>query len=268
MDALGLDTRTARLEARVLAAHVLNVGPSWLIAHDTDILDAEAAVAFRALLQRRLGGEPIAYLTGVREFYGYAFEVTPDVLIPRPETELLVERALACIPRDATLDILELGCGSGCVAISLALQRPLARITAVDISPEALKIAQRNARRLHTQIEFIYSDWYAALYGRRFDLIVSNPPYVDMNDPHLGQGDLRFEPIGALSSGVAGLNALRLIIASAPHHLHPYGSLILEHGYDQAEKVQTLLDQAEMISTQTWHDLTGVARITCGKLSR
>lgn len=268
VDALGLDTRTARLEARVLAGHVLNVTHSWLIAYDNDVLDTEAVVDFRALLARRLSGEPIAYLTGVREFYGYSFKVTPDVLIPRPETELLVECALAHISQGATHEVLELGCGSGCVAIALALKSPLIHITAVDNSPAALMIAQRNAQRLNAHIEFIHSDWYKELTGRRFDLIVSNPPYVAMHDPHLAQGDLRFEPAEALSSGVAGLDALRLIIVNASHHLRPSGSLILEHGYDQAEQVQALLKQAEMTSIQSSHDLAGVARVTSGILSR
>lgn len=268
MDALDFDLRTARLEARVLAAHVLNVAPSWLIAHDTDILNTVVVVDFCALLQRRLRGEPIAYLTGVREFYGYAFEVTPDVLIPRPETELLVERALAHISKGSMHDVLELGCGSGCVAVTLALKCPRIHITAVDNSAAALTIAQRNAQRLNAHIEFIHSDWYTELGERRFDLIVSNPPYVAMRDPHLTQGDLRFEPAEALSSGSAGLDALRQIIANAQHHLSPAGSLILEHGYDQAGQVQTLLKQAEMTSIQIFHDLSGVARVTSGKLSR
>lgn len=267
MGALNLDARTARLEARVLAAHVLKVAPSWLIAHDTDPINAGALGVFCALLERRLAGEPIAYLTGVREFYGYAFEVTPDVLIPRPETELLVERALSQIPPDAAFNVLELGCGSGCVAISLALQRPRARITAVDCSVAALTLARRNAMRLNTQVEFLSSDWYVGLVGRQFDMIVSNPPYVAANDPHLGRGDVRFEPMGAFIAGIAGLDALRVIIKSAHLYLRARGSLILEHGYDQAKQVQALLELAGMTPIETWHDLSGVARISSARLS-
>ena len=267
MGALDLDARTARLEVRVLAAHVLKVAPSWLIAHDTDVLHAAAVVNFRALFERRLTGEPIAYLTGVREFYGYEFEVTPDVLIPRPETELLVERALMQIPPDVALDVLELGCGSGCVAISLALQRPRARITAVDCSVAALTLARRNAERLNTQVELLSSDWYGALVGRRFDIIVSNPPYVAINDPHLARGDVRFEPMGAFIAGIAGLDGLRVIIENAHLYLRAQGKLLLEHGYDQAEQVRSLLKSAAMDPIETWHDLAGVARVSGGRLS-
>ena len=265
--ALGLDSRSARLEARVLAAHVLNVAPSWLIAHDTDALDAASLLGFRALLDRRLAGEPIAYLTGRREFYGYIFRVTPDVLIPRPETELLVERALAHIPPNTDFDILDLGCGSGCVALSLALQRPLARITALDHNAAALEVARDNAEHLNANVEFLSSDWYSALGDRQFDMIVSNPPYVANDDVHLSEGDVRFEPTSALVSGKDGLDALRHVIQGAHSYLRAPGYLLLEHGHDQAEQVARLFTIAGMASIQIWTDLAGIPRISACKLS-
>ena len=264
---LGLDSRTARIEARVLAAHVLKVEPVWLLAHDTDIPNAAGRADFRGLLERRLAGEPIAYLTGWREFYGHALRVTPDVLIPRPETELLVERALARIPRDTGFDVLELGCGSGCIAISLALERPRARITAIDCSAAALDIARGNADRLHASVEFLTSHWYSGLVGRQFDMIVANPPYVVSDDWHLAQGDVRYEPLGALASGIDGLDALRHIVEGAHVYLRPQGHLLLEHGYDQAPAVRALLTSAGMASIETWPDMAGVLRASGGKVS-
>ncbi|HRK78074.1 MAG TPA: peptide chain release factor N(5)-glutamine methyltransferase, partial [Thiobacillus sp.] len=188
--AQGLEKREARLEARVLAAFAWKVTPAWLIAHDRDTpTDAQIAAA-DALLTRRLAGEPIAYLVGAREFYGRPFEVSPAVLIPRPDTELLVELALAHAPPGQAVEVLDLGTGSGCIAVTLALERPLAQVTALDRSPAALAVAQRNAARLDAHVEFLSSDWFAALGGRRFDLIVGNPPYIAAGDPHLGRGDI------------------------------------------------------------------------------
>ena len=264
---LGLERRDARLDARVLAAHVLRVDAAWLIAHDTDPLPAQQALAFQSLLARRLSGLPIAYLTGSREFYGRLFQVSADVLIPRPDTELLVELALARIPPDQAIDVLDLGTGSGCIAITLARERPLARVTAVDHSPAALAIAQCNAESLNARVEFLASDWFSALSGRRFDLIVSNPPYIAAADPHLAQGDVRFEPISALAAGPDGLDDLRHLIAAARAHLQPGGALLLEHGYDQAEAVRAWLRQNGIQSPQSWHDLAGVQRVSGGNLS-
>lgn len=265
--ALGLERRDARLDARILAAHVLGVDAAWLIAHDTDPLPAQQALAFQSLLARRLSGLPIAYLTGSREFYGRPFLVSADVLIPRPDTELLVELALARIPPDQVVDILDLGAGSGCIAITLALERPLARVTAVDRSPAALAIARRNAETLTARVEFLASDWFSALSGRRFDLIVSNPPYIAAADSHLAQGDVRFEPISALAAGTDGLDDLRHLITAARAHLQPGGALLLEHGYDQSEAVRTLLWQSGIPSPQSWHDLAGVQRVSGGNVS-
>jgi release factor glutamine methyltransferase len=264
---LGLEKREARLEARVLAAYAWNVAPSWLIAHDTDPLSDAQITRFRGLLTRRLAGEPIAYLTGVREFYGRSFEVSPDVLIPRPDTERLVELALERVPPDQAMDVLDLGTGSGCIAITLALERPLARVTAVDRSAAALAIAQRNANILNAHVEFLTSDWFAALVGRRFDLIVSNPPYIAAADPHLTRGDVRFEPLTALTAGADGLDDLRQLTRAACAHLKPGGTLLLEHGYDQAEAVQALLRMNGIQHPQSWADLTGILRVSGGELS-
>jgi release factor glutamine methyltransferase len=265
--ALGLDKREARLEARVLAAFAWNVAPAWLIAHDTDPLAEAHIAAFDTLLTRRLGGEPIAYLTGTREFYGRPFRVSPDVLIPRPDTELLVELALARIPPDQTVEVLDLGTGSGCIAITLALERPHARVTAVDRSAAALAIAQHNADSLDARVEFLTSDWFDALAGRRFGLIVSNPPYIAAADPHLARGDVRFEPLSALAAGQEGLDDLRKLTAAACAHLSPGGTLLLEHGYDQADAVQALLRKHGMRQPRSWADLAGILRVSGGEVS-
>jgi release factor glutamine methyltransferase len=264
---LGLDSRAARLEARVLASCAWNVSHAWLIAHDTDSLAETQAAQFEALLTRRLAGEPVAYLTGTREFYGRSFQVTPAVLIPRPDTELVVDLALARMPADEALDVLDLGTGSGCIAITLALERPLARITAVDRSSAALAIARRNAEILDAPVEFLTSDWFAALAGRRFDLIVSNPPYIAAADPHLARGDVRFEPSSALAAGLDGLDDLRHLIRGARTHLKSGGTLLLEHGYDQADAVQSLLRESGFEFIQSWADLSGILRVSGGKLS-
>ena len=265
--ALGLDKREARLEARVLAAFAWNIAPAWLIAHDTDPLAEAQITAFDTLLARRLAGEPIAYLTGVREFYGRPFLVSPDVLIPRPDTELLVEQALARIPPHLAVDVLDLGTGSGCIAISLALERPLARVTAVDRSPEALAIARSNADILNARVELLTSDWFHALAGRRFDLVVSNPPYIAAADPHLARGDVRFEPLTALAAGQDGFDDLRHLIHNARAHLKPGGTLLLEHGYDQSEAVKALLRETGFSHPRSWADLSGILRVSGGEVS-
>jgi release factor glutamine methyltransferase len=264
---LGLAKREARLEARVLAAHSWQVNAAWLIAHDTDPLVDAHITALDTLLTRRLAGEPIAYLTGAREFYGRRFQVSPDVLIPRPDTELLVELALERIPPDRSVDVLDLGTGSGCIAITLALERPLVRVTAVDHSAAALKIAQHNADIHNARVEFLTSDWFIALAGRRFDLIVSNPPYIAAADPHLARGDVRFEPLSALAAGADGLDDLRQLTAAARTHLKPGGTLLLEHGYDQADAVQALLRMDGIRHVRSWADLSGIRRVSGGQLS-
>lgn len=265
---LDLTQREARLEARVLAAHAWQVDTAWLIAHDTDLQAAADIAAFQSLLSQRLEGVPIAYLVGSREFYGRPFLVSNDVLIPRPDTELLVELALTYLPTDQAVDVLDLGTGSGCIAITLALERPLARVTAIDQSIAALAIAQHNADQLHASVKFLPSDWFAALADRRFDLIVSNPPYIAAADPHLAHGDVRFEPLSALASGQDGLDDLRRLIHAARAHLKPDGTLLLEHGYDQAGAVRSLLHAHHFSTPQSWPDLAGILRVSGGKLSK
>jgi release factor glutamine methyltransferase len=265
--ALGLEMREARIEARALATHAWQVGTAWLIAHDTDVPDRAQTSAFLNLLEQRLTGRPIAYLTGEREFYGRPFHVTADVLIPRPETELLVEQALLHLPPGQPLRVLDLGTGSGCVAVTLALERPHAIVTAVDRSPAAMALAQRNASALKASVRFLQSDWFAALAGEGFDLIVGNPPYVAAADPHLGRGDVRFEPLAALASGSDGFADLRRIVCDAPAHLRPGGWLWLEHGFEQAELTRRLLHEAGMQDVQTRQDAAGLPRISGGQVS-
>jgi release factor glutamine methyltransferase len=265
--ALGLDRREARIEARALAVHAWQVETAWLIAHDTDVPDAAQAGSFLALLEQRLAGQPIAYLTGKREFYGRDFRVTPDVLIPRPETELLVDQALLHLPPGQPLRVLDLGTGSGCVAATIALERPHAVVTAVDRSPAALALAERNARALDAHVRFLQSDWFDALAGERFDLIVANPPYIAAADPHLSRGDVRFEPLVALASGSDGFDDLRRIVRDAPAHLAPAGWLWLEHGFEQAELTQRLLLDAGLRQVQTRLDAAGLPRISGGQMS-
>jgi len=248
-------------EARLLLAHLLGRSAAWLEAHRDDEIAVEAE--YSALVGRRAAGEPIAYLTGMREFYGRAFAVSPDVLIPRPETELLVDRVRE--KADGTATLLDLGTGSGCLAITLALELPQVRVTAVDVSPAALDVARSNARRLGAHVEFVESDWFASLGAQRFDLIVANPPYVAAGDAHLDAGDLRFEPRRALCAGSDGLDALRQIIAEAPRWLVPGGWLFCEHGYDQAAAVRALLAGAGFAAIEQHCDLAGIVRASGGQ---
>ncbi|MDO8931538.1 MAG: peptide chain release factor N(5)-glutamine methyltransferase [Rhodocyclaceae bacterium] len=252
-------------EARLLLRHLLGCSPAWLEAHRDDALDAARAEAFAALVARRAAGEPIAYLVGTREFYGRDFAVTPAVLIPRPETELLVDlgrQAVAGLPAPRILD---LGTGSGCVAVTLALELPGAEVAAVDVSAAALAVAQGNAERLGAKVRFAQSDWFAALGGECFDLIVANPPYIAAGDRHLAEGDLRFEPPQALACGVDGLDAIRHIVAAAPQYLRPGGRLYFEHGYDQAEAIAALLSAAGYAAIEQHRDLAGIVRVSGGK---
>lgn len=265
---LGLSAREARLEAQVLAAYALGVNRAWLIAHGDESLGPAAMGRLDSLLQRRLAGEPVAYLLGWREFYGRDFRVTPDVLIPRPETELLVEAALARLPGDGAATVLDLGTGSGCIAISLALVRPRCRVTALDVSPAALAVARDNGVRLGAAVEFLQSDWFAVLDGRRFDLIVTNPPYVAEADPHLTQGDLPREPYRALAAGPDGLDALRIIASGAAAHLAPGGWLLAEHGWDQGEVCRSLFAAVGLEQVLTLTDLAGRDRVCIGRTAQ
>lgn len=265
--ALGLDPSVSRLEAQILLCRTLGRSRAWLIAHDRDPLTTPQVAAFQELLGRRLAGEPVAYILGEREFYGMIFKVTPAVLIPRPETELLVELALARLPQGSPARVLDLGTGSGAVALSIAAQRPQALVTAVDISSAALDVARENAQRLAvTNVRFLQGAWFAALPPQeKFDLIVSNPPYIAACDPHLTQGDVRFEPAGALASGTDGLDDIRTIVAEAPTYLLPGGWLLFEHGYDQAAACRVLLEQAGYVAVSSSTDLAGIERVTLGQ---
>jgi len=265
---LGLPPRAARVEAQVLAAHALGVDRAWLVAHGQETLAPAQAGALAACLERRLKGEPVAYILGRREFYGQEFIVTPDVLIPRPETETLVEAALARLPSDCPVQVLDLGTGSGVLALTLARFRPQAEVTAVDRCPAALAVARRNARalRLERRVRFVQADWYPQGGVKNFDMIVANPPYVAEADPHLVQGDLRFEPRGALAAGPDGLTAIRSIVAGAPRQLRPGGWLLLEHGYDQAPACRALLAAAGLSALLTLEDLGGRPRVSGGCL--
>jgi len=262
---LALPPREARLEAQILFARALGVNRAWLIGHDRDTLTPAQTTRVEALLKRRLAGEPVAYLLGEREFYGRLFQVTPDVLIPRPDTELLVELALQRLPQDAALNLLDVGVGSGVVAISLALERPRCRVTGVDLSAGALRVARANAETLGADVEFLASDVFDALGKRRFHLIASNPPYIAAADPHLKQGDLRFEPPQALASGCDGLDLIRRLVSEAPAHLEAGGWLLLEHGWDQAAAVRALLQAAGFDKVFSASDLAGHERVTGGK---
>lgn len=253
------------LEAQLLLQHLLNVNRAWLIMHENDALEPNIHVAFKALLQRRLDGEPMAYILGYREFYGLKLKVTPDTLIPRPDTETLVEAALEKIPQSAGSKVLDLGSGTGAIALAISHNRPNTSLTATDASQAALDVAIENARNLNiTNINFIKSDWFAALAHEKFDVIVSNPPYIAQNDMHLKQGGLPWEPITALASGQDGLDDIRKIIQKAPQHLNPHGYLMLEHGYNQAEPVAMLLNQAGFSTIETRKDLGGNDRVTLG----
>ena len=256
----------APIDAQVLLAHVLRRDRAWLAAHATDVVERVDADAFARLAARRRDGEPVAYLTGRREFWGLTLAVDPAVLIPRPETETLVECALARLPHHRDVRVLDLGTGSGAIALALAHERPRARIVATDVSEPALAIARDNARKLSQHaIEFVQGAWFDAVpEGERFDAIVSNPPYVAAGDTHLEEGDVRFEPMSALVSGADGLDALRTIIASAGQYLVPGGSLVVEHGYDQADAVKALLADAAFTAIERRRDLCGILRVAAG----
>lgn len=258
------------LETRMLLMHALGLSRVQLITRSETILTSEQAQQLYALIARRVQGEPMAYILGQREFFGLDFYVTPDVLIPRPDTELLVELAMHYAPKASRL--LDLGTGSGAIAISVAQQRPDLEVTALDISAAALAIAAKNAARHlppHT-LQLLQSDWYSALKltasaTSRFATIVSNPPYIVKDDQHLSQGDLRFEPIDALTDHADGLSAYRRIIDGAPGYLEDDGWLLMEHGYHQAEQVQALLSAADFSQVQSWPDLAGILRVSGGK---
>jgi release factor glutamine methyltransferase len=253
----------ARLDAQLLIAHHLLQTRSWLLAHDDAPLSAERARTVEHALARRAEGVPLAYLVGEREFHGLVLQVTPAVLVPRPETEGLVDWALERLTADRHGAVVDLGTGSGAIALALKHRWPEATLTATDTSPDALAVARANAARLGLGIEFIAGDWWQPLAGRRFDLAVSNPPYIAATDPHLAA--LAYEPRGALTPEGDGLDALRRIVAGAPAHLRRGGWLLLEHGYDQADAVTALLAAAGFEAVETRVDMAGRPRTTGGR---
>ncbi|MET1162400.1 MAG: peptide chain release factor N(5)-glutamine methyltransferase [Pseudoxanthomonas sp.] len=253
-------------EARLLLAHALGRPTSWLYAHAHEDIDVASTELYQRLVDERVAGQPVAYLTGTRGFWSLELEVTPDTLIPRPETELLVELALLRLPQDIAVRVADLGTGSGAIALAIASERPLAKIVATDASEPALKVAHRNALRNGVaNIQFLQGSWLEPLAGQLFDLIASNPPYVAETDPHLQQGDLRFEPAAALSSGKDGLDDIREIVANAGAHLHAGGWLLIEHGLEQGAAIRVLLEEAGLVEVATQRDLESRERVTGGR---
>ncbi|WP_432240007.1 peptide chain release factor N(5)-glutamine methyltransferase [Herbaspirillum robiniae] len=255
------------LENRILLCHALRITRVQLITQSERRLDLAEADALQALFERRLRGEPIAYIVGAREFFGLDFRVTPDVLIPRPDTELLVELSIERLPQGGRL--LDMGTGSGAIAVAIAHSRPDAAVAALDASAAALDVARGNALANRAPVDFMLSDWYQALDGATpFDVIASNPPYIVEGDVHLSQGDLRFEPVDALTDHADGLSDLRIIVAGARAHLKPGGWLLMEHGYDQAAAVRGLLSAAGFAEVQSWRDLADIERVSGGRLAQ
>jgi release factor glutamine methyltransferase len=255
----------ARMEAELLLAHALQRPRSWFYAHAGDMLDPEGLQAFETLLRRRDHGEPVAQIVGHRGFWSLDLAVTPDTLIPRPETELLVELALEHLPAEQMGQVLDLGTGTGAIALAIASERPLVDVTAVDVSQAALDVAEANAQDAGLPLRLLRGDWFEPVAGEVFRMIVSNPPYIAENDPHLQQGDLRFEPRSALASGADGLDAIRRIVAGAPAHLLPDGWLLVEHGHDQGAAVRTLFTAAGFLRVTTARDLESRERVTLGR---
>jgi release factor glutamine methyltransferase len=255
------------LENRILLCHATGLTRVQLITQGDRPLTPDEAARLDDLVARRLRGEPIAYIVGRREFFGLDFQVGPAVLIPRPDTELIVELALERLPQNAPR-LLDMGTGSGAIAVAVAHTRPDAAVTALDVSPDALAVAQANAAANGARVRFLHSSWFDALAaGDIFDVIASNPPYIAAGDDHLAQGDLRFEPVGALTDHADGLSALRSIVNGSPRHLVPGGWLLLEHGYDQAQAVRALLADAGFTEVQSWQDLAGIERVSGGRFT-
>ncbi len=264
--ALTSRSETPQLDAEVLACHALGKPRSYLRAWPEEQMTQAQISRYQQLAKRRWKGEPIAYITGEREFWSLPFTVTPNTLIPRPETELLVERALHLIPDTAEWSVLELGAGCGAVAVVLAKERPGCQVTAVEASAATATVARSNARAHDVRnVKILTGDWFDPIWATRFAIIVSNPPYVAENDPHLESGDVRFEPERALVSGADGLNAIRMIIRDAPDHLVHHGGLLLEHAPEQKAAIHRLLIAAGFTKVETFEDLAGKDRVTVAR---
>ena len=259
------------LESRMLMQRVTGFSRVQLLTRDTELLNPEQLIEWNGLLQRRIQGEPMAYILGEREFYGRVFQINEHVLIPRPDTEILIDTVLQQYQKQQsqTINVLDLGTGSGAIAVTLAAESPNWQVTAVDISTQALAVAQKNAKKhAPNNTQLVQSDWFAALDANRdrFDLIVSNPPYIPVDDHHLQQGDLRFEPRGALSDEADGLQHYRTIIAQVPQFLRVGGRIYLEHGFDQGAAIRELLHQSHFTDIQTVRDLAGHERVSSGQI--
>jgi release factor glutamine methyltransferase len=264
-----LDTHSdsAKFDAELLLTKVLNKDRSYLYTWPENVLSTEQQQTFEQLIQARIQGQAVAYLVGEQAFWTLNLKVTPDTLIPRPETELLIETALEHYATQASLSILDLGTGSGAIALALASEFPHSQVLAVDISPAALKVAQHNAQTHQLDnVEFLHSSWFSQIPAQQFDLIISNPPYIESEDPHLQQGDLRYEPQIALASGIDGYDAIQEIIQNSPTYLKPQAHLMLEHGYQQAATTRHYLSQANFEDIQSLKDLAQHERITIGRL--
>ncbi len=259
---------SALLDAEVLLCHCLHKNRSFIRAWPEHQLTDQQAAEFLALIAQRQQGVPVAYLTGEREFWSRSFKVNPDVLIPRPDSELLIELSLDLLPTTQASKIIDLGTGSGILAITLAAERPRSKVIACDLSPAALRTAQDNAQQLQIDnVRFLASNWFSAITDRDFDLVISNPPYIDQHDPHLQQGDVRFEPDSALISAENGLQDIRLLADQARQHLKPGGYLLIEHGYDQQTAVQALFKRFNYQQITTHRDYAGNPRVTSGQWS-
>lgn len=259
-------SESPKRDAEILLEHVTGKGRTFLLAFGETLLDASQLERLSALLARRLNGEPVAYLTGEREFWSLPLAVSPATLIPRPDTECLVEQALQCMASFSAPTVLELGTGTGAIALALASERPECQVTGVDVQPDAVALAQRNSAALHlSNVQFLQGSWFEPVAATCFSLIVSNPPYIDAEDTHLREGDVRFEPLSALVAGEGGLADLRWISQQAPHYLKNNGWLLLEHGWQQGEPVRQLLQQRGFHQVATCRDYGGNERVTLGQ---
>lgn len=263
---LAASSDSPELDAEILLCLILEKNRSYLRSWPKKQLHAQQRLQFKALLKQRQQGTPIAYMTGQREFWSREFRVSPDVLIPRPDTELLIELSLPLIPKDKSCKVIDLGTGSGVIAVTLATERPYAQLIATDLSSAALKIAKQNAEHYHCRnIRFLQSNWFSEVSENAFDVVISNPPYIDSDDEHLQQGDVRFEPKTALIADNQGLSDIEIIADKARRYLKPAGHLLIEHGYNQAEQVQAIFNALAYDKVQSYRDLSGQLRVTYGQ---